>query len=413
MNERRKGISLIVLVITILVMIILAGVVVVSLQKNNPIEKAKTSKDITNLSAMKEELELYKTNQFMLEKNSNITADFNNASKIINNIPSNLNKKVMIFNGELGVCYSEITEEAQEYAIKNDIFDAEDKIAPDLDVYVEIRDGKKYVICDSIDHETDVARIYNEETKKEIKPNTNFEKILILADRTKNKIFTKCLRKKFRNVELKEDKNVDTSKYNVVIGYGGPFSCIIDDYFQKVYVNKFKDGSKENPSFILTGGNDTKFWENENHIFESFIHKGNGGNFEFNTGIDDIVMRKIKETKTTNDYYTDNSRYAVKFKNNDKIKHYVNNIAFQSHPDCTGMYLDKVNKKGWFHMQECGHWDSISEVELSAKIYKAAITKMTGSRSMEIDVTGVASGTKYSFIVTDLAGNEITKEITL
>ena len=42
--NNKKGISLIVLVITILVMIILAGVVVVSLQKNNPIEKAKLAK---------------------------------------------------------------------------------------------------------------------------------------------------------------------------------------------------------------------------------------------------------------------------------------------------------------------------------------------------------------------------------
>ena len=39
--KNKKGISLIVLVITILVMIILAGVVIVSLQESNPINKAK------------------------------------------------------------------------------------------------------------------------------------------------------------------------------------------------------------------------------------------------------------------------------------------------------------------------------------------------------------------------------------
>ena len=42
--NNKKGISLIVLVITILVMIILAGVVIVSLQESNPIDKAKNAK---------------------------------------------------------------------------------------------------------------------------------------------------------------------------------------------------------------------------------------------------------------------------------------------------------------------------------------------------------------------------------
>ena len=67
MNKRR-GISLIVLVITILVMIILAGVVVVSLSKNNPIEKARTARELTNLKAIEEEISLYSTNAFSLGK---------------------------------------------------------------------------------------------------------------------------------------------------------------------------------------------------------------------------------------------------------------------------------------------------------------------------------------------------------
>ena len=54
--NKRKGISLIVLVITILVMIILAGVVVVSLSKNSPIEKSKEAEFKSNLSAFNESL---------------------------------------------------------------------------------------------------------------------------------------------------------------------------------------------------------------------------------------------------------------------------------------------------------------------------------------------------------------------
>ena len=61
--NKRKGISLIVLVITILVMIILAGVVVVSLSKNNPIEKAKEAKYKNNFSTLKEALSLHVTNK--------------------------------------------------------------------------------------------------------------------------------------------------------------------------------------------------------------------------------------------------------------------------------------------------------------------------------------------------------------
>ena len=61
--NKRKGISLIVLVITILVMIILAGVVVVSLQKNNPIEKAKEATFKQSLAQIGEELEMFCVNE--------------------------------------------------------------------------------------------------------------------------------------------------------------------------------------------------------------------------------------------------------------------------------------------------------------------------------------------------------------
>ena len=62
-NKRKNGISLIVLVITILVMIILAGVVVVSLSKNNPIEKAKEATFKQSLAQIGEELEMFCVNE--------------------------------------------------------------------------------------------------------------------------------------------------------------------------------------------------------------------------------------------------------------------------------------------------------------------------------------------------------------
>ena len=83
--NKRKGISLIVLVITILVMIILAGVVVVSLQKNNPIEKAKEATFKQSLAQIGEELEMFCVNE--KAQNSEFNKETLHASK--NNLAFN------------------------------------------------------------------------------------------------------------------------------------------------------------------------------------------------------------------------------------------------------------------------------------------------------------------------------------
>ena len=87
MNKRR-GISLIVLVITILVMIILAGVVVVSLSKNNPIEKAKEATFKSNVASYLEELSMFHANQVSKEGYS--LKDLNADKLGINYIGENL-----------------------------------------------------------------------------------------------------------------------------------------------------------------------------------------------------------------------------------------------------------------------------------------------------------------------------------
>ena len=70
--NNKKGISLIVLVITILVMIILAGVVVVSLQKNNPIEKAKVAKLTDSVSSIRGAISQYAATA---QASDNVTAE--------------------------------------------------------------------------------------------------------------------------------------------------------------------------------------------------------------------------------------------------------------------------------------------------------------------------------------------------
>ena len=57
--NNKKGISLIVLVITILVMIILAGVVIVSLQNDNPINKAKYAKMVDSAQSVRSAISQY------------------------------------------------------------------------------------------------------------------------------------------------------------------------------------------------------------------------------------------------------------------------------------------------------------------------------------------------------------------
>ncbi len=64
--NKRKGLSLIVLVITILVMLILSGVVIVSLSKNNPVEKAKEAVAATDIASYKDELNLNIVNELTL-----------------------------------------------------------------------------------------------------------------------------------------------------------------------------------------------------------------------------------------------------------------------------------------------------------------------------------------------------------
>jgi flagellar basal body-associated protein FliL len=63
--SKNKGISLIVLIITIMVVIILSGTVVFSLSKNNPIAKAKYASQLMLFSSIVNQIEYYKTIQLI------------------------------------------------------------------------------------------------------------------------------------------------------------------------------------------------------------------------------------------------------------------------------------------------------------------------------------------------------------
>lgn len=76
MNTKdKKGISLIVLVITILVMIILAGVVIVSLQNDNPINKAKFAKNMDSIQNIRSAITQYAVTAQATESDSETFGD--------------------------------------------------------------------------------------------------------------------------------------------------------------------------------------------------------------------------------------------------------------------------------------------------------------------------------------------------
>lgn len=62
-NTKVKGISLIVLVITIIVMIIIAGAIIISISNGNVVKKARQGKFMTNVQGYNIELQSYISNK--------------------------------------------------------------------------------------------------------------------------------------------------------------------------------------------------------------------------------------------------------------------------------------------------------------------------------------------------------------
>ena len=427
--NKRKGISLIVLVITILVMIILAGVVVVSLQKNNPIEKAKTAKDTSNLSALKEELELYKTNELMLGNKdaNNISFTETEAKDILKNIPENLKEKVVVSNGKLGVYYSKITEEAQDYARENDIFDAEDKIAPDADIYVETIGGRKYITVDAVDYETDISQISCNNGKVK-KINSKYGKVgyrIYKGSLTYDDMLIKEIENKVGKTEeipmVIDNSNKNIFKdYDVLILNGGFYYSYLgpneDVLMEELLIDFLNNSTKERPKMIITMGNDSQVLTVNHPLFKSSRKAGGKAvyNLAKNPNVDNIVTRQLEtwvneHPNSKEDYIT-----YVEMKKSSNITEYYTDLNAPSPLNGNiAMYQNKENGSAWLHMSNSPHYVTHYMKPGYARSIIAGLNKGTGTRSMSVDVTEVTPGTKYSFTVTDLAGNKIIKEITL
>ena len=164
--NKRKGISLIVLVITILVMLILSGVVIVSLSKNNPVKKAKEATFKTDVSTFEGDLSFYLANG--LAENSTLKMEdvdavgYSEIKKVINSFAEKYADKFEVVDGKL--IY--IGEDKDELVWIGELgISTKEGIvnAPVLSSgMIPIKyNGTKWVICDSKDPEW-----YNYESKK-------------------------------------------------------------------------------------------------------------------------------------------------------------------------------------------------------------------------------------------------------
>lgn len=153
--KNRKGISLIVLIITILVMIILAGVVIVNMSKDNPVKNASKSVFLQEISDLKEELKMIISKKIInkeLKSPEDVNATgYTEIIKYIPDFPKKFADKFIIRKGELFVVKQNLIEEERKWLEENKI--VEEYIESDIYIpkgfkYLEGSKQTGYVIKD-------------------------------------------------------------------------------------------------------------------------------------------------------------------------------------------------------------------------------------------------------------------------
>lgn len=157
-----KGITLIALVITIIVLLILAGVSIAMLTGTNGIlTQAQNAKQTTEIAQVKEEWDLEKLGlQMQEQKTDAINASGEEVKNYIKNMPNNLVGKISIIKGNLAYDINKFTKEEQ-LTMKSDYrFKATgDTSAPYGSIEKKLKDGKVEITVFSADDESDVDEI--------------------------------------------------------------------------------------------------------------------------------------------------------------------------------------------------------------------------------------------------------------
>ena len=119
--KNKKGISLITLVITIIVVIILAGVIIFSLTEKNPMDTANEAVFKQNISTYKEELDMYHLNQISKTSGSydrtELNKTGNDIKEVIKSMKDTDTEKFKIEAGELVFIGENETEKTWAEAI--------------------------------------------------------------------------------------------------------------------------------------------------------------------------------------------------------------------------------------------------------------------------------------------------------
>ena len=157
-----KGITLIALVITIIVLLILAGVSIAMLTGTNGIlTQAQNTKQMTEIAQVKEEWDLEKLGlQMQEQKTDAINASGEEVKNYIKNMPDNFVGKIAIVKGKLAYDINKFTKEEQ-LTMKSDYgFKATGDIsAPYGSIEKKLKDGKVEITVFSADDESDVDEI--------------------------------------------------------------------------------------------------------------------------------------------------------------------------------------------------------------------------------------------------------------
>lgn len=375
-----KGITLIALVITIIVLLILAGVSIAMLTGTNGIlTQAQNTKQMTEIAQVKEEWDLEKLGlQMQEQKTDAINASGEEVKNYIKNIPNNLVGKISIAKGNLAYDINKFTKEEQ-LTMKSDYgFKATgDTIAPYGSIEKKLKDGKVEITVFSADDESDVDEIILPDgTSKKIQYET--ESILLrgryLEEEGNGK---RGIVQNFKQVTIDSKNKIndvnEANKYNVIVdlnSYGWPVNC---DFLNEC----FKKGKN-----ILSSGND---------VDDSIIIVDKAWYVNGNYNVEKKQENEV--TKFYNQKIGGDSFYRIKF--NDNVNIWATATINGNTTDALGEYVSE-NGNRWIHKQ-------VPEYNIESLFYRNAIYRITGSRSAIYiaNKNGV-----YTFKIKDLAGNE-------
>ena len=380
-----KGITLIALVITIIVLLILAGVSIAMLTGTNGIiTQAQSAKQATEISQIKEEWDLEKLGlQMQEQKTDEINATGEEIKNYIKNMPDDLIGKISIIKGNLAYDINKFTKEEQ-LTMKSDYgFKATgDTVAPYGSIEKKLKDGKVEITVFSADDESDVDEIILPDgTSKKIQYET--ENILLRGDGIEfENTSLEELKPYFKNITLDVGNKISdvekVSQYNIIVDLNSWYGVK-----NPSFINECFEAGKN----LLTSGNDTT--ETLKIIKEGLrVGQASGAEVKINKTQNNEVMKYYnmtgdKDTLTLIKFIEGTNVWATtSFEGNES--------------DAIGEYVSE-NGNRWIHRQMNNYGND------STMFNRNEIYRITGSRSATytVDKNGI-----YTFKIKDLAGNE-------